>query len=260
MATPATKKSEIRERLVNRIDQRNVLDELGLRREIKEIESIPDVAEHARLKALAYAAADKAPLAMEQFEEAKYWDPRIAYVDYIAFLTRQSMMMEAHEQAREAYALLKRECGLVLLQSINAASFYAGDVRMLIDSANDLIVMKPDMKDLILENTTFAIETFDEFKKSTGTTSEQLTALLRHAYALLTEKHKRVVGVRSFYHHEESSSAIILEVAQVTPEELAELNFDLAYYLVDRDAVPENGVVVNYQMAAVDLSVMELQG
>ncbi|WP_421595698.1 tetratricopeptide repeat protein [Rahnella sp. PD4] len=234
MIAAVPKSLEFGNKLVDILSSKQKLGEIELHRWIRDIKSLKDYANESYLLAMAYAAGGKKEKAILYFERCLSNDEDgVSATNYITFIASEGNVEEYLKvSAKLAEMYVSRE----LYGYAYYMHLHCGKLNEAIDYANKFIKVSPNGEDEFMQQqVAYLTRSLKEFKELAHI-SDAKFELIAGSMANIMRKHNASSVLHLFHTvREESVNAYVITIPDIDLEEIAQMNYELAFELAEHD-------------------------
>lgn len=234
MIKAVPKAKEYGDTLIDILSSGQKLEEWELHTWIRDIKKLKDNANESYLLALSYAAGGKKEKAILHFEESLFNDDDgVSATNYITYIAAEG---DVDDYLKVSSKLADMYVSREMYGYAYYMHIHCGKIREAIEYAKKFIKVSPNGEDETMQQQSAYLESkLRDFKKYSKMSNAQFD-LLSGAMAKIMRKHK--VSSACYYFHtvrEESVNAYVVTLTNVELNQVAQMNFELAFELADHD-------------------------
>lgn len=234
MIAAVPKSKEFGDKLVDILSSKQKLGEMELHRWIRDIKKLKDHTNESYLLALAHAAGGKKDKAILYFEQSLFDDDDgVSATNFVTYIA-------AEGNVEEYLKFSSKLADMYVSREMYGAAYYmhlhCGKLYLAIDYAKKFIKVSPNGEDETMQQQiSYLAAGLKEFKES-AKISDAKFELIAGSMATVMRKHKASSGLHVFHTvTEESVSAYVITLPEVQLEEVAQMNYELAFELAEHD-------------------------
>lgn len=234
MIAAVPKALEFGNKLVDILSSKQKLGEMELHRWVRDIKSLKDYANESYLLAMAYAAGGKKEKAILYFEKSLSDDQDgVSATNFITFVSSEG-------NVEDYLKVSSKLAEMYVSRQIYGYAYYmhlhCGKLNQAIDYAKKLIKVSPNGEDETMQQQVAYLESSYKEFKAAANLSDAKFELIAGSMATVMRKHKATSALHFFHTvREESVNAYVITLPEVQLEEVAEMNYELAFELAEHD-------------------------
>lgn len=264
MVAPLPKSKEFGDKLIDILSSERVLSQMELHRWIREIKSLKDPAEESYLLALAYAGGGDKDKAILHFDKSLYSDEDgVSASNYLAFIVNVG-------DANDYVEVSSKLADMYVSRELYGAAFYmhmhCGKIEKAIEYGRKFIKVSPNGEDEVMQrNIAYFTSALPDFKERSSL-SDAKFELITSSMASVMRKHKASSDAYRFFNiSEESVNAYVISLGNKSIDEIAEMNYELAFELAEHDELLGTNVSAWFEKGpsagdAAEADVDDLEG